>query len=387
MKNPVSVDKELCNLRVAIVHDWFYVRGGSERVVEALAEIFPQADLFALFARPEAMSPELRGRKLTTSWLQKIPFIHKCHRHTLMFHPLALEQFDLSDYDLVLSSSSGSAKGVITPQHTLHVCYCHSPMRYIWDMYSAYSREMSPIVRFIFALTAHQVRLWDYASAGRVDHFVCNSRYISSRIRKVYRRESEVIHPPVEVASVTLEDRQEDFYLTVGRLVNYKRFDLAIEACNHLKRPLKVIGTGPDYRRLKRLAGPTVEFLGSISDLEKHGMLNRCRALLFPGEEDFGIVPVEAQAHGRPVIAFGAGGALETVLGLEDGSEETDTASGVFFYQRTAQSLADAMVRFEKHPDRFDPKAIRNHALQFDESVFRRRIVDFLERKLFDRSI
>jgi len=382
IEQPCSIPSSLSSLRVAIVHDWFYTRGGAERVVEVLVDIFPQADLFALFARPETMSPQLRSRKLTTSWLQKIPFIHRFHRHTLMLHPFALEQFDFTGYDLVLSSTAGTVKGVLTSTSTLHVCYCYSPMRYIWDMYSAYIREMGPITRFVFALTAHRVRLWDYAAAGRVDQFACDSKYVASRIRKYYRRESEVIYPPIDVSSIQIDDRQEEFYIAVGRLVHYKRFDLAIEACNKLKRPLKIIGSGPDFRRLQRLAGPTIEFLGSVSDAQKHEMLGKCRALLFPGEEDFGIVPVEAQAHGRPVIAFGAGGALETVRGLEDDCGCTKGPTGIFFSAQTVESLVGAIERFEGCSVRFNRETIREHAMQFDESVFRERFIEFLEHQV-----
>jgi glycosyltransferase involved in cell wall biosynthesis len=381
IEKPYSTPPSLLSLRVAIVHDWFYTRGGAERVVEVLADVFPQADLFALFARPETMSPQLRNRKITTSWLQNIPWIHRFHRHTLAFHPVALEQFDLSGYDLVISSAAGSVKGVITSPNTLHVCYCHSPMRYIWDMHSAYLREMSPISRFTFALTAHWIRVWDQSSASRVDCFVCNSGYIGSRIRKYYRRESEVIYPPVDVRSIKIDDQQEDYYIAVGRLVNYKRFDLAIEACNHLGRNLKIIGLGPDLRRLQRLAGPHIEFIGAVSDARKHEILGRCRALLFPGEEDFGIVPVEAQAHGRPVIAFGAGGALETVRSLDD-PQYRNRPTGIFFLEQTADSLAGAIKRFEEASGLFNPIIIREHAMQFDESIFRARLVEFLERKL-----
>jgi glycosyltransferase involved in cell wall biosynthesis len=376
-----SIASRLSSLRVAIVHDWFYTRGGAERVVEVLADIFPQADLYSLFARPETMSPGLRSRKLTTSWLQKIPFIHKFHRHTLMLHPSALEQFDFTGYDLVLSSTAGSVKGVLTPTSTLHLCYCYSPMRYIWDMYPAYTREMRPITRFVFAVTAHRLRLWDFIAASRVDEFACDSMFVASRIRKYYRRESTVIYPPVNVKSMQVGGSREDFYLAVGRFVNYKRFDLAIEACNQTKRLLKIIGEGPDFRRLQRLAGPTVEFLGAVPDAEKHRLLGRCRALLFPGEEDFGIVPVEAQAHGCPVIAYGAGGALETVKGLED-DDPAAGATGVFFNEPTAQSLGSAMLRFERRPECFDPSAIRAHAMRFDESVFRERFAEFVHDQI-----
>lgn len=374
----------LSSLRVAIVHYWFVGDGGGEQVVEALCDIFPQAELFALIGRPALMSPILRSRKLTTSFLQIIPQVHRFRRYTLMLQPLALEQFNLNDYDLVISSESAPAKGVITSPGTLHVCYCHSPMRYIWDMYPVYVGSMPLPVRIIFAITAHYIRMWDYATAGRVDSFVCNSHYIASRIRKFYRRQAEVIYPPVQVQSMHIHDKQEDFYLVVGRLVIYKRVDLAIEACNRLSRKLKIIGSGPEYKRLKRLAGPTIEFLGYVSEVEKHRMFSKCRALLFPGEEDFGIVPVEAQAHGRPVIAFGSGGALETVRGLESNSYGKSAPTGVFFSNQSAPALEDAIKRFEANEDSFDPELIREHALEFDASVFRKRMQEFLERKLFE---
>jgi glycosyltransferase involved in cell wall biosynthesis len=380
-----SIHPELSSLRVAIVHDWFYVRGGAERVVEALADIFPHAELFALFARTETMAPNLRKRKLTTSWLQNIPGIHRFHRYTLILHPLALEQFNFNNYDLVISSVASTSKGIITSPNTLHLCYCHSPMRYIWDMYSSYLRDMSPIDRLVFALTAHKIRLWDYSSSSRVDHFACNSQYVAARIEKFYRRSSEVIYPPVEVKSVQINNCQEDFYLAVGRLVGYKRFDLAIQACNRLGRRLKIAGSGPDLRKLKQMAGPDAEFLGLISDDYKHELLGKCRALIFPGEEDFGIVPVEAQAHGRPVIAFQAGGALETVTGLQFPSEGTHVPTGVFFAEQTVGSLVSAIERFEKNADRFDPIAIRNNAMRFDTSVFQTRVIEFVERKIRER--
>jgi glycosyltransferase involved in cell wall biosynthesis len=382
----VSIHPELSSLRVAIVHDWFYVRGGAERVVEALADIFPHADLFALFARTETMAPNLRKRKLTTSWLQNIPAIHRFHRYTLILHPLALEQFNFNNYDLVISSVASTSKGIITSPNTLHLCYCHSPMRYIWDMYSSYLRDMSPIDRLVFALTAHRIRLWDYSSSSRVDHFACNSQYVAARIEKFYRRSSEVIYPPVEVRSIQISNCQDDFYLAIGRLVGYKRFDLAIQACNRLGRRLKIAGSGPDLRKLKQMAGPSVEILGLISDDYKHDLLSKCRALIFPGEEDFGIVPVEAQAHGRPVIAFQAGGALETVIGLQTRSENTHVPTGVFFAEQTVDSLVSAIERFEKNVDHFDPIAIRDSAMRFDASVFRARVIEFVERKLRERS-
>ena len=375
------------SLRVAIVHYWFVGRAGGEHVVEALAEMFPQADLFTLIAKPEVMAPSLQERNLTTSFLQKIPFVHKFHRHTLLLQPLALEQFDLTGYDLVISSESGPAKGVLTSPGTLHVCYCHSPMRYIWDMYPRYVGAMPLITRLLFGWTAHKMRLWDFSSAARVDAFITNSKFVATRVRKFYGRNATVIHPPVQVKSIARAGKPEDFYLAVGRLVDYKRFDLAIAACNRLQRRLKIIGSGPEEKRLKRMAGPTIEFLGSVSDDEKHEQFGKCRALLFPGEEDFGIVPVEAQAHGRPVLAFGAGGILETVVDLKTVYLQSEGPTGIFFREQSASAMESAIVTFERNADRFDPETIRTHALQFDRTIFHERIQSFLESALATHAI
>jgi glycosyltransferase involved in cell wall biosynthesis len=378
MQDSVSPNKQLTSLRVAIVHYWFIGRGGGERVVEALAEVFPQADLFALVADRSTLAPILRDRKLQTSFLQKVPGAIKFHRYFLFLQPLALEQFDLSDYDLVISSESGPAKGVITSSKTCHICYCHSPMRYIWDMYSEYRRGMGPLVGIIFSLTAHYMRLWDYASAGRVDYFVANSRFIASRIRKFYGRESTVIHPPVEAAVAKVSGKTGDYYLAVGRLVDYKRFDLAVSACTILGRYLRVVGEGPQYNALRRIAGPTVEFLGRLSDTDLRENLAGCRALLFPGEEDFGIVPVEAQSLGRPVIAYASGGALETVRGVLSDEIAVENPTGVFFAEQSSSSLVKAILDFESMEHQFCPRTIHEHSLQFDSEIFRNRIVDFI---------
>ncbi len=379
-----QTDIKLADLRVAIVHYWFVGRAGGERVVEALAEIFPQADLFCLIADPETLSPALRRHPIKTSLLQKLPGARRYHRHFLLLQPLALEQFDFTGYDLVISSESGPAKGVITSSQTCHVCYCHSPMRYIWDMYPSYRQNMNPVTKTAFTLAAHYLRLWDYASAGRVDYFVANSRFIASRIWKNYRRESTVIYPPVETSAGHLESRPEDFYLAVGRLVDYKRFDLAVLACTRLGKRLKVVGAGPQAKMLRSLAGPTVEFLGSVDDAVLRENMSRCRALLFPGEEDFGIVPVEVQSFGRPVVAYGAGGALETVRGLDRDPAHSDSPSGVFFGHQTVESLQNAILRFEAAESRFSPQSIRDHALQFDREIFKTKIADYMRLVLKD---
>ncbi len=378
MHDSFSADSELSKLRVAIVHYWFVGRGGGERVVEALAEVFPQADLFSLVADRSTLAPILQKRKLQTSFLQRIPGAVKFHRHFLLLQPLALEQFDLSGYDLVISSESGPAKGVLTSSRTCHICYCHSPMRYIWDLYPEYRRGMGTIVGSIFSLVAHYMRLWDYASAGRVDYFVANSRFIATRIRKTYGRESAVIHPPVDAAASAISGKPNDYYLAIGRLVGYKRFDLAVNACTKLGRRLKVIGGGPESKALRRMAGPTVEFLGWMGDNELREELAGCRALLFPGEEDFGIVPVEAQSFGRPVIAYASGGVLETVRGVLPGEAGMENPTGVFFCEQTPASIERAILNFEALEDEFCPRTIREHSLQFDAATFKSRIAEFV---------
>lgn len=384
MRNPPSVDADLSKLRVAIIHYWFVGRAGGERVVESLAEVFPQADLFSLVADRSTLAPILQNRRLQTSFLQRIPGATKFHRHFLFLQPLALEQFDLSDYDLVISSESGPAKGVITSSRTCHVCYCHSPMRYIWELYPQYRRSMGSLVGSVFSLTAHYMRLWDHASAGRVDYFVANSRFIASRILKYYARESTVIHPPVDVSSGKISSERGGYYIVIGRLVDYKRFDMAIAACTKLARPLKIIGVGPQEKALRRMAGPTVEFLGGVSDSELHKHLAGCRALLFPGEEDFGIVPVEAQSFGKPVIAYASGGVLETVRGLFPNGPQLENPTGVFFKEQSLSDLTAAMLDFESMELEFRPEVIRQHSLQFDSAIFKRQISQFIASVLRD---
>jgi glycosyltransferase involved in cell wall biosynthesis len=384
MQNPASVNAELSKLRIAIVHYWFIARCGGERVVEALAEIFPQADIFSLVVDYSTLAPILRDRKLQTSFLQRVPGAKKFHRHFLFLHPLALEQFDLSNYDLVISSESGPAKGVITSSKTCHICYCHSPMRYIWDMYPEYRRGMKFPVGPVFSLTAHYLRMWDHASASRVDYFLANSHFIASRIRKYYGRESTVIHPPVNVSAGKISGEKGEYYIAIGRLVEYKRFDLAIAACTQLGRRLKIIGAGPYEGVLRRMAGPTVEFLGPVSDTELRRNLAGCRALLFPGEEDFGIVPIEAQSFGKPVVAYGSGGVLETVRGILPNEVELENPTGVFFTEQSLSGLTQAMLEFESMEHEFRPEIIREHSLQFDSEIFRRRISEFIASAVTD---
>lgn len=381
----------MSQLRVAILHYWIFGMGGGERVIEALAEMYPQADLFCLAVDPSKMSDTLRARKVTTSFLQSIPGSKRWYRHMLPFGPLALESLDLSGYDLVLSSESGPAKGAISQTDSCHICYCHSPMRYLWDLYSSYRQSFNPFVRTAFSLSAHYLRMWDVLAANRVDYFVANSQNVANRIRKHYRREAAVIYPPVNVASGYLAEHIDDYYLVVSRLIDYKRVDLAIQVCNRLRRRLRIIGDGDQYRTLRKLAGPTIEFLGRSDDATVRESYAHCRALLFPGEEDFGIVPVEAQSFGRPVIAFGKGGVLESVMSIpEEEPPALDRSTGVFFQKQTADSLAEAVLLFESIEERFCPSVIRASVETFDTSRFKLAMHEFIAarlREFQDRSV
>jgi glycosyltransferase involved in cell wall biosynthesis len=378
-----GIAPSLENARIAIVHYWFVAHRGGERVVEAIADMFPKADLFTLIADLDAVPKSLRGRPLNTSFLQKLPGSKRLHRRLLPLYPMALEQFDLSDYDLVLSSESGPAKGVLTSAGTCHVCYCHSPMRYLWDFYHQYKNTgLGLMTRPIFALTSHYLRMWDAASANRVDYFAANSRNVAARIRKHYRRESTVVYPPVNTEAGYLAEKIEDYYLVVGQFVDYKRMDLAIAACNRLGRRLHVVGEGEQYARLRKLAGCCVHFLGALSDEELHEQYAHCRALLFPGEEDFGMVPVEALSFGRPVIAYERGGAIETVKGFHPESQESvENSTGVFFREQTVESLVEAIRAFESVEHRFCPFYINQQTYRFAPAKFQQGFGQFLTNK------
>jgi glycosyltransferase involved in cell wall biosynthesis len=377
-----NVRPDLARLRVAITHYWFTGYGGGERVVEALAQIFPQADFFALVAADDHDLPALRGRRLTTSFVGRIPGAARWHRHLLPLYPFALEQFDFSNYDLVISSESGPAKGIITSPRTCHICYCHSPMRYIWDMYHESRKSMNPLTRLIFSATAHYMRLWDFSAASRVDYFVANSHNIAARLRKCYRRESTVIYPPADVSSGYISSSIDDYYLVVSRFVPYKRVDLAISACNRLKRRLRIVGTGPEYKSLRRMAGPSIEFLGKLEERSLRDNYAHCRALLFPGEEDFGLVPVEAQSHGRPVIAYGYGGALESVIDKTSSDYDASESTGILFESSTPESLCEAISRFERVEKQFKPEFIRNSVERFSSDQFKAEFAAFVLDKM-----
>ncbi|MBT9332346.1 glycosyltransferase [Paracidobacterium acidisoli] len=368
-------------MRVAVVHHWFVSQGSGEKVAEALARMYPDADLFSLIVDPKYLPADLHKRTLHTSALNKLPFARRFHRHLLPFYPIAVEQLDLREYDLILTSDSGPMKGAIIGPSAVHICYCHAPMRYLWDQYHVYRSEMRLIPRLAFSASAHYVRCWDQLAAQRVTHFASNSRYVASRIRRYYGRESTVIYPPVDTASSYLAKDHHGAYLTVGRLVPCKRIDLLIEACNRLGRPLRIIGTGPEESRLRALAGRTIEFLGNVDHATLWNEYARCRAFLFAADEDFGMAVVEAQACGRPIIAFGRGGALESVVSLDKAATRLQ-CTGVFFHETTAMAAANAILHFEANEHRFDPGIIRAWTERFSTEVFCRNFRSLVDHAL-----
>ena len=362
-------------MKVAIAHEWFDTYAGSERVVEQVVNLYPDADLFSLV---DFLTPEerffIQNKSITSSFIQRLPGARKHFRQYLPLMPLAVEQFDLSSYDLIISSNHAVAKGVITRADQLHISYVHTPIRYAWDLQWQYLEQAglkrgvkSALTRFIL----HYMRLWDVSTANRVDRFVANSHFVAQRIWKTYRRHAEVIYPPVAVNKFRCDRPRDDFYLTVSRFVPYKRVDLTIAAFNQLGLPLVVIGEGAERLKLQQNAESNIQFLGYQPDAVVIDHMERCKAFVFPAEEDFGITPVEAQAAGAPVIAFGRGGVTETVLAGK---------TGLFFAAQTVQALVQAVQTFEQRSVRASAEAIRNHAEQFSVVNFRQTFLSFIEQ-------
>jgi len=363
-------------MKTALVHDYLAQAGGAERVAAAFHTLFPDAPLYTSVYDPAATLPSFAEMEIRTSFLQRWPFSsRRFHKLALPYYPAAFERFNFSGYDLVLSSSSSFAKGIITPPETCHVCYCHTPSRFVWRQqeYLAQTRSVRAASSLVSAFV-NSMRSWDVESAQRVDYFVANSYNVARRIRKFYRRDvAAVIYPPVETTKFQPVSPAEvgDHFLVVSRLLSYKRLDLAVEACTRRNLPLRVVGIGPDLARLKRKAGPTIQFLGRLSDEQVTRELARCKALIFPGEEDFGMTPVECMASGRPVIAYGAGGALETVI---------DQETGLFFPEQTVDSLVHALEEMDSHC--FDPAALQARASCFDTSVFEQQMLALVAEAL-----
>ncbi len=359
-------------MKAAIVHDYLVQMGGAEKVVEVLRDMFPSAPVYTSLYDPSAMPESYRSWDIRTSFLQKLPSKRKAHRLALPLYPMAFESFDLSGYDLVISSSSAFAKGVITSPDTLHICYTHAPMRFAWDTGKYLENENVPRpLGGALALVNHYLRAWDSVASARVDQFVANSSVVARRIRKYYRSDSEIIYPPVETKRFALSRQPGSYYLIAARAAPYKRLDLAVSAFSRMGKPLKMVGGGRQMEALKAGAGPSVEFLGRVGDAELVELMANARAYVMPGAEDFGIAPVEANACGRPVIAYAAGGALDTQI---------DGVTGVLFDQQTVESLCAAVLRLEELD--LDPGAIRESALRFDTSVFRRRLGDLITLRM-----
>lgn len=358
-------------MKVALVHYWLVGMRGGEKVLEALCDLYPEADIFTLVADKSSLSKSILSHKITTSFLQRIGGL-KNYQKMLPLMPLALESFDLSGYDLVISSEAGPAKGIIPPPDALHVCYCHSPMRYIWDLYPQYRASAGFIGRFLMSLTAPWLRAWDVTTSMRVDHFIANSSYVAKRIERYYRRQSTVINPPVDVSQYAISDEVEDFYLCAGQITPYKKIELAVEAFTRLGKRLIVVGGGASDA-LKKIAGPTIQFTGAVDDASLARYFARARALVYPGLEDFGIIPLESLASGRPVIAFAKGGALETVL---------DGRTGILFEEQTVEHLISAVERMELEHESYDPEALRRFAMEFERSKFMTRLKSHLDHLL-----
>lgn len=378
--------KKLSSLRVALVHDWLTGMRGGEKCLEVFCELFPQADIYTLLHIKGAVSPIIEKHRIRTSWIQKFPGVDEKYRNYLPFFPLAIKSFSLRGYDLVLSSSHCVAKGIGVPVGALHIAYIHTPMRYVWDMYEVYFGKDSTAgwpAKKLMPLLAPSLRRWDIRSNHGVHFFLANSDHVRRRIMNCYGRPSEVIFPPVETGAFEISDQSQDYYLIVSALAPYKRIDLAVRAFNRLEKPLVIVGTGPNKEELQKISGKTITWLGWQDEAQLKKLFSRCRALIFPGEEDAGITPLEAQASGRPVVAFGRGGALETVVPLEDYLEgRKDFFSGILFQEQTESSLLEAVERLEKHDHLLNPDKIRDHALQFDREIFKDRILRTILQKL-----
>jgi len=367
-------------MRIAIVHHWFVTRGGGERVAECIASLFPQAEVFTLLSRRSGIPEGIRLHPLHNSFLQHVPLATDYHRHMMPLYAPATESLDLRGFDLIISSDSGPVKGVRIDPDAIHICYCHSPMRYLYDGYDAYRNQMSGLTRSLFTLFASRLRRWDQQAAQRVTAFIANSNYVADRIRRSYGRDSVVIHPPIDMQFARQVPVPGQHYLCAGRLVGYKRTELMLEACIRLGRPLKIAGIGPEESRLRRMAtGHNVEFLGELPTDALWQQYAECRALLFAADEDFGMVPLEAQACGRPVVAYGVGGTLETVRGWGR-TDSQQGATGVYFAEQTVESVMDGIQRYEQldAEGAFRPDVTRAWAETFRTEIFLANIRRFV---------
>jgi len=360
-------------MKVALVHDHLVQDGGAERVLAIFHKIYPEAPIFVLVYDKRKVNRVFKKAKIKTSFIQRFPFGLKHYQWYLPLMPLAFERFNLFDYDLVISSASAFAKGVLTRPETLHICYCHTPTRYLWSDTHSYTRELkyNKIIKKFIPFTLHKIRLWDYLASRRVDYFIANSQNIARKIQKYYRRRAKVIYAPVDLKKFHLAEEIGDYFLTGGRLVAYKKFDLTIQTFNKLGWPLKIFGTGPELKSLKKIARPNIEFLGKISDLKLAEVYSHSRAFIFPQEEDLGITALESMASGRPVIAYARGGALETVI---------HNQTGILFPEQTVESLTEAIKSFE--PKNFNAQQIRKYVAKFNAVLFEEKIKVFITQAI-----
>jgi len=381
-------------MRSAIVHDWIVDIGGAERCLESINRVFP-SDIYTLVCREESLRPLcIDPARVRTSFLQRFPQAAKRYRSYLPFFPFAVEQFDVSSYDVVISSSHAVAKGVLVNADQLHLCYCYTPMRYAWDLYHQYLNDTGldrGMKGKIAKLILHYLRIWDLGTAQRVDHFIAISHYIARRIRRVYGRDATVIYPPVDIDKFALSERKEDYYIAASRIVPYKKMDLIVESFNQMpEKRLVIIGNGPDFNKVKGKAGRNIELLGYQPQEIMRKYLQQAKAFIFAAEEDFGILPIEAQACGTPVIAFGRGGVTETVVPLSNALKRDHEASytpptGIFFHEQTPGALSDAVQLFEQNEDRFTGSLIRKNAERFSRERFEKELKEFVERTIAGR--
>lgn len=360
-------------MKLAIVHDYLNQHGGAERVIEILHELYPDAPVYTSIYIPEKMPYSFREMDIRTSFMQKLPLIKRFFKYYLLLYPKAFESFDLKNYDIILSSSSAFAKGIIPGKDSCHICYCYTPTRFIWD-YSNYVRKekYSSIVFKLLPIAIKKLKIWDLKIINRINYFIAISDNIKEKIKRYYNRDSEVIYPPVDFNKFKVSDKIEDYFLIVSRLNSYKNIDLAVKVFSKLQINLKIVGEGPFRKELEKIASSCVEFQGKVSDEELIRLYGSCRALIFPGEEDFGIAPLEAQASGRPVIAYSKGGALETIV---------DGVTGLFFKENTVESMIEAVNNFIKIEDTFEQDTIRENALKFDKEIFKKNIDEFIKIK------
>ncbi len=373
-------------MKTAIEHDWLMSMSGGEKCLEVFCELFPDATVFTLIHKKGVASETIENMDIRTSFIQNLPKSMSWYRNYLPLFPKAIESFNLNGYDFVLSSSHCVAKGIKVPKGAKHICYCYTPMRYIWFFFDEYFGSENIIRRKFISYIARRLRKWDLEKNENVDYFIAISDNVKNRIKTIYNREADVIYPPVDVDSFSISHKDDGFYLIVSALVPYKRIDLAVEAFNRTGKRLVIIGTGNIEKQLKRKAKSNIEFIGFVNTAELKHYYYNCTAVIFPGEEDFGIVPVETQACGKPVIAYGKGGALETVIPLNPTRYAIrDTRyenTGVFFYEQTPHVLIEAIEIFEKNKDKFIPEKIRENSLRFNRDIFRGKIKGYIDEKL-----